>query len=574
VLVIGFNDLATTHPQLAAQATDWDPTTLMAGTARRVLWRCSLGHEWVASVAHRTERGDGCPFCGGKRVLPGFNDLATTHPDLAEQAVGWDPKTLSRGSHRAVAWRCERDHEWRASPNARSRGNGCPYCSNEAVLPGFNDLATTHPQLATQAVGWDPTTVTYGSPRKEQWMCELGHTWTAGIGQRAGKEATGCPYCAGKKVLPGFNDLATKFPAVASEAVGWDPSTVTAFSKQVRQWRCPLGHNYTMAIGNRTGQHQGCPYCSGNKVLAGFNDLATKFPTVASEAVSWNPSTVTAFSKQVKQWRCPLGHNYTMAIGNRTGQNQNCSVCAGKRVLAGFNDLATHRPDIASQAVGWDPTRVVLNSNKQARWRCLFGHEWLTSPNARVSNDTGCPYCAGNKVLAGFNDLATKFPAIAAEAVDWDPSTVSAKSNRKRRWRCNNGHEWTSSVGSRTGLGAGCPTCSTTGFDPGKNGWLYLVRQELWGLLQIGISNVPRKRVGQHLAAGWTIVEVAGPMPGAKAYQTEQDILRALRLRGVHLGPKEIGGKFSGYTEAWIEEEFPVRSLRELTTLIQAIDAR
>jgi hypothetical protein len=378
VLVIGFNDLATTHPQLAAQATDWDPTTLMAGTARRVLWRCSLGHEWVASVAHRTERGDGCPFCGGKRVLPGFNDLATTHPDLAEQAVGWDPKTLSRGSHRAVAWRCERDHEWRASPNARSRGNGCPYCSNEAVLPGFNDLATTHPQLATQAVGWDPTTVTYGSPRKEQWMCELGHTWTAGIGQRAGKEATGCPYCAGKKVLPGFNDLATKFPAVASEAVGWDPSTVTAFSKQVRQWRCPLGHNYTMAIGNRTGQHQGCPYCSGNKVLAGFNDLATKFP------------------------------------------------------------------------------------------------------------------------------------AIAAEAVDWDPSTVSAKSNRKRRWRCNNGHEWTSSVGSRTGLGAGCPTCSTTGFDPGKNGWLYLVRQELWGLLQIGISNVPRKRVGQHLAAGWTIVEVAG----------------------------------------------------------------
>ena len=499
----GYNDLATTHPELAAQAVGWDPTTVAASSARRVGWHCELGHEWVASIAHRSERGDGCPFCGGKRVLPGYNDLATTHPGLAAQAVGWDPTTLTRGSHRVERWRCSAGHEWTASPNVRSRGSGCPYCSNEAVLPGYNDLATTHPGLAAQAVGWDPTTLTYGSPRKMPWLCSEGHTWSAAVGQRAGKERTGCPYCAGKAVLPGYNDLATKFPNIATQAVGWDPTTVTAGSSVKRAWQCPQGHEYVMAVGNRTHQGQACPYC------------------------------------------------------------------AGRSVLIGYNDLATVRPDLAAQAVGWDPTTVVLNSNRKVTWRCELGHQWRTSPNARATNNTGCPYCSNNRVLPGYNDLATKFPNIATQAVGWDPTTVTAGSHAKHHWRCPQGHEWIASVGSRTGLDAGCPTCAKSGFDPIKPGYLYYLEHELWGLLQVGISNVPRKRVGQHQAAGWSIIEVRGPMDGAHAYAWEQSILRALRRRGAALAPSNISGKFTGYTEAWVAESYPARSLNELMDLVR-----
>ena len=32
--------------------------------------------------------------------------------------------------------------------------------------------------------------------------------------------------------------------------------------------------------------------------------------------------------------------------------------------------------------------------------------------------DSGCPYCSGRKVLAGYNDLATTHPGIAAM---WHP---------------------------------------------------------------------------------------------------------------------------------------------------------
>ena len=565
----GYNDLATTHPELAAQAVGWDPTTVTAGSARRVGWLCELGHQWVASIAHRTERGDGCPFCGGKRALAGYNDLATTHPELAAQAVDWDPTTLTRGSHRVERWRCSVGHEWTASPNARSRGSGCPYCSNEAVLPGYNDLATTHPELATQAVGWDPTTLTYGSPRKMAWLCSEGHTWSAAVGQRAGKERTGCPYCAGQAVLPGYNDLATKFPDIAAQAVGWDPTTVTAFSKLIRKWRCPIGHEYNSAVGNRTGPGQGCPYCSGNRVLAGFNDLATKFPDIATQAIGWDPTTVTAGTNSKRAWWCSQGHEYVMVVGNRTGQGQGCPYCAGRSVLVGYNDLATVRPDLAAQAAGWDPTAVVLNSNRKVMWRCELGHQWRTSPNARATNNTGCPYCSGNRVLASYNDLATVRPDIASQAVGWDTTTVTAGSKVKRRWRCPEGHEWVASVGSRTGLNAGCPTCSKSGFDPSKPGYLYYLEHDLWGLLQIGISNVPRKRVGQHQAAGWSVIEVRGPMDGAQAHAWEQSILRALRRRGAALAPSNISGKFTGYTEAWVAESYPARSLNELMDLVR-----
>ena len=34
---------------------------------------------------------------------------------------------------------------------------------------------------------------------------------------------------------------------------------------------------------------------------------------------------------------------------------------------------------------------------------------------SRTVNGTGCPYCSHNKVLEGFNGLASQMPEIAAE---------------------------------------------------------------------------------------------------------------------------------------------------------------
>ena len=59
-----------------------------------------------------------------------------------------------------------------------------------------------------------PDTVSYGSKKKVWWTCENGHSWQTTVHVRS--EGSGCPYCTGRKVLPGFNDLGTLYPDVAA----------------------------------------------------------------------------------------------------------------------------------------------------------------------------------------------------------------------------------------------------------------------------------------------------------------------------------------------------------------------
>jgi hypothetical protein len=85
-------------------------------------------------------------------------------------------------------------HIWKATGNGRIQGNGCPVCANKVIVVGFNDLATTHPDLASQMVNGDPTKVTAGSGKNFRWKCEKGHTWNADVANRSTR--TGCPSCA------------------------------------------------------------------------------------------------------------------------------------------------------------------------------------------------------------------------------------------------------------------------------------------------------------------------------------------------------------------------------------------
>lgn len=184
-----------------------------------------------------------------------------------------------------------------------------------------------------------PDTVSYGSKKKVWWTCENGHSWQTTVHVRS--KGSGCPYCAGQKVLPGFNDLETLYPDVAAQ---WDrekngplsPRDVSTGSKIRIWWRCELRHSYRATVSSRTQRKTGCPYCAGRKVLKGFNDLKTLCPDIASQ---WHPSLngaltpemVTPGSNKKVWWQCSMGHVWKSVIYPRTGAQQcGCPVCAGK----------------------------------------------------------------------------------------------------------------------------------------------------------------------------------------------------------------------------------------------------
>ena len=211
------NALSKVHPELIDEWSERNlpitPDDVGYGSKKSFWWKGSCGHEWQASAKARSA-GEKCPICSGARVIPGINDLATTNPELAEEWSGnngtFSPTMVSAGSHKKVIWRGKCGHEWTAAVKSRTQGSGCPYCSHNRVLPGFNDLASVYPQLAEE---WSeknlpllPTMVTPFANRKVWWRCGLGHEWNTLIPTRS--DGSRCPYCGGIVLLKGFNDFA------------------------------------------------------------------------------------------------------------------------------------------------------------------------------------------------------------------------------------------------------------------------------------------------------------------------------------------------------------------------------
>jgi hypothetical protein len=491
--------------------------------------------------------------------------LQESHPELAAEAL-FDASTVTAGSNRVLPWRGACGHEWEANVYERSHGTGCPYCSNRKVLRGFNDLATTHPEIAKEAL-FDPKEFTYGSGAKLDWRCPDGHVYSAKPNSRTSGAGRGCPVCANKRVLAGQNDLATTHPEIASQMSG-DATTVTAGSHERVWWTGSCGHEWEALIRERVAGTN-CPFCAGKKVLSGFNDLATIDPELASEAL-FDPRSVTANSAKKLPWRCSLGHEWESTVANRKGNKSGCPVCAGKRVVVGFNDLATTHPRIAAEAT-FDATTIVANHASRKLWRCDLGHEWFATPNTRTSLDSGCPVCSNKRVLDGFNDLATTHPQLALEAM-FDPTTVTAHSGKKLRWRCSKGHEWQAQIASRS-YGRGCPSCSQSGFDPGKDAWLYLLQHEGWDMLQVGISNDIQVRIATHKRNGWEPLDVLGPMPGDVARGWENSILSYLRAIGTSLSAStatenQASTNATNRGEAWMRSDFSTYSLVALRKLV------
>ena len=335
-----------TYPELAAEWSDRNlplkPEQITYGSNKRVWWHGKCGHEWETSVKARTS-GENCPYCSGKRVLAGYNDLATIAPDLAEE---WSekntdmlPQNVSAGSHRKIWWRGKCGHEWRAVVKNRVGGAGCPYCSSNRILPGFNDLATVYPEIAEE---WSdrnlplkPSEVAPFANRKAWWKCQAcGNEWETLISIRSGGST--CPYCSGIRFLPGFNDLATTHPELAAE---WSerngnlkPNAVNSLSRRNVWWRCgTCGHEWQSVIYTRTSGGR-CPVCEGREVKQGYNDLATTDPVLCREWDQDLNGTLTLEmvhrdSCRIVWWKGGCGHSWRGKIADRVYRGQGCTKC-------------------------------------------------------------------------------------------------------------------------------------------------------------------------------------------------------------------------------------------------------
>ena len=288
--------------------------------------------------------------------------------------------------------------------------------------------------------------------------------------------------------------------------------------------------------------------------------LSETHPELAKEAYGWDPKKVNAGTHKKLKWKCNKGHIWEAIVVNRSRKKVGCSICDNKKLLVGFNDLATSHPELAKEAYGWDPKTVIAGAGKKYEWKCSKGHTWIISISNR-KNGSKCPICLNQELLIGFNDLATTHPELAKEACGWDPKKVIA--GGQKRWKCNKGHIWSTTIKNRK-KGRNCPSCTKFGFNPNEGAYLYFLIQPDLELYQIGITNNPKIRLSVHRANGFELLEIRGPMDGHTAQELETGLLRYLKSQNAYLSPESAKGKFDGYSESWTIDSHTVNNLKEL----------
>ena len=178
-----------------------------------------------------------------------------------------------------------------------------------------------------------------------------------------------------------------------------DPKTVSYGSSKKYLWRGKCGHTWEATAKNRVFRKSGCPYCSGNKVLVGFNDLKTRMPKIAREWSEKNeikPTEITGRSDYKAWWKCrKCGYEWQARVADRT-VGSTCPVCIGHVTARGINDLETLYPEITADWSDKNETRPYQMSAKSREfvwWKCRqCGLEYQAVIDSRVKG-LKCPAC-------------------------------------------------------------------------------------------------------------------------------------------------------------------------------------
>ncbi len=337
------------------------PEIISLGSSIKIYFKCKGNpkHTWYGKIRDfMTVDGNfkGCPYCNGVRAFPGETDLLTVS-NMARKYWNFnknpklDPSKLLPGSGKKANFRCDQGHEFVRPINVFLQSSGCPDCYSEHTA---KTLAETNSLAASQ---WDyekngditPDTVSGTSKTEAYFICKNNpkHKWkTKIINLSKSTSKGGCPYCSGKRVLTGDNDLFTKSP---NAKLFWDynnkidPRKTSYASYNEVNFICPEGHEFKRKIYDFY-RYSDCPICKGRQVIPDKTSLKALYPDLVNK--EWNyflnallgtPDNINPMSSSYYFWTCSnCGKNFNSSTRNRvksyTRNKTTCPYCSGNRI--------------------------------------------------------------------------------------------------------------------------------------------------------------------------------------------------------------------------------------------------
>lgn len=359
-------------------------------------------------------------------------------------------------------------------------------------------------------------------------------------------------------------------------------------------WKCPKkGHFFDASPANRV-RGAGCRYCQGLEAYPGENDLQSTHPELLKQLareqpIGVKPRILSTGSSTKVRWVCQknASHEYLASPYERIAAAQGCSICAGKQVLIGDNDLKTCAPEVALE---WDyeanfpqrPEDFTVGSNRVFNWQCRHNpkHKWSATISTRTKGH-GCGRCA--RLQIGRNDLASRASADQLRkhlTAEWSkslnvksPGEVAYSDNGKYWWDCakQKHSPFQASPANRWFSLTGCPSCAPSAYSTTKPGRFYFLQNSQLKAMKFGITNTTSKtdRVKKFLSHGWKVERLVDHPDGLLIKKLETQMLYIVRSSWKlpsYLDRDEML-KMGGFTETFSNSHIDVDAIIKLIEL-------
>lgn len=518
--------ISLSHPNLLEE---WDyslnerfPNEFTKGSKFKAFWKCKKNHSWQAAIYSRTN-GHGCPFCRSSTSLNEltiFSELSYVFQNSIHRYIKdkneidiFLPDVGIGVEYDGLRWHIENDLKDRNKNQffqrkginiIRIRQKGLPKITDDDII--------VEKKIDAKAVINDLLKIILKTGQAKAYQSKIQeYIKLDGVANDSKYQELLAYHPFPFK----GRSLEDKFPALSAE---WDisknknltPNHFYPKSATRVWWKCSMGHEWQARISHRVSG-SGCPICSG-RVTGSENNLSV-INTVLAKEWHYQKNKLLPFdylpnSGKKVWWKCTKGHEWQATIASRNSNGAGCPFCSGNEIEE--SDSIFYNKVIMSiwnfeKNNSINPKKLSKNSNKKVWWKCKNNHEW-ESIIANISKGSGCPFCSGHKPTYE-TSFGNKHPDLLKE---WDYSKnnfssfdISCQSKKKVWWKCNDQHQWQTTVQNRT-KGSRCPYCTNKIVLLAKS--LYTLEPELmkeWDFSKSQKLDPKTTSVGSGLKAWW-----------------------------------------------------------------------
>ena len=492
-LIVGVNDLETwckkNNKEHLLDEFDYGlnahltPKDISYGSNARVWWRCKHNHSWQTSITHRTHDNTGCSKCNNQTSFAEqtilyyakqcFSTVINRYSDLGFELDIYIPSIQTAIEYDGLIYHKHKS-KIEKNKNRQCKNSGITLIRiREEGLCEYSDCVCIFRKNSKDINNFNTILKKlFDYLNIDNVDIDIFRDYSKILGNY--------------KTLFLENSLSVKRPKIAAE---WHPTlngklkpeNFSYGSNHVVWWRCDKGHEWQASVKDRSRNKHNCPYCSGHKVLIGFNDLQAwcKENDMNYLIEEWNDEkSITDFTKGSRykaNWKCrTCGHEWRARIKDRSRNRHNCPYCVGRRILTGFNDLQAwcEENDMNYLIEEWDDEKSITDFTKgshyEANWKCRScGYKWQARIGHRTGDKRNCPYCSGHRALVGANDLQAWCEENDMNYLieEWDDESkitdFTKGSHYEANWKCRScGYKWQARIGHRVLDRTGCPKCA------------------------------------------------------------------------------------------------------------------